>query len=343
MPAVVPACVSVAPMMERTDRYYRVMMRGISRHTLLYTPMITAPAILRGPGERFLDFDELEHPLSLQLGGDDPSMLAECARRAEDRGYDEVNLNIGCPSDRVQGGNFGACLMRAPQRVADCYAAMARVVDIPVTIKHRIGVDEIDTYEHMLNFVDTVAAAGCTRFSVHARKAWLQGLNPKQNRSIPPLRHEEVHRLKRERPELWIETNGGIVDLEETAEHLEHLDAVMIGRAAWEDPMLFASVDQRFFGATEALPTRREVVEAFLPWASKWLREGRKGVGILRNLLSLYKGQPGTKAYKQRLSALCQRPPADEAELRSAILGAIDEVEAKQAQFRLNREMADTN
>ena len=332
-----PPCVSIAPMMERTDRYYRVMMRGITKRTLLYTPMITAPAILRGPGERLLDFDEIEHPLSLQLGGDNPAMLAECAKRAEARGYDEVNLNIGCPSDRVQGGNFGACLMRDPQRVADCYAAMADIVEIPITIKHRIGVDELDRYEDMLNFVDTVAAAGCTRFSVHARKAWLSGLNPKQNRTVPPLRHAEIHQLKRDRPQLWIETNGGITDLEETSAHLAKLDAVMIGRAAWDDPMLFQTVDRRFFGSTEPLATRRSVVEAFLPWAAKWLAEGRKSVGVLRNLLSLFKGQPGTKVYKQRISALCQRPPADPGELRRAILGALDEVESIQEEFRRHR------
>jgi tRNA-dihydrouridine synthase A len=324
-------------MMERTDRYFRIMMRGITKSTLLYTPMITAPAILRGPGERLLDFDELERPLSLQLGGDDPHSLADCARLAEARGYDEVNLNVGCPSDRVQGGNFGACLMRDPQRVADCYAAMASVVNIPVTIKHRIGIDELDRYEDMRNFVDVIAAAGCTRFSVHARKAWLEGLSPKQNRTIPPLRHEEVYRLKAERPSLWIETNGGIVDLDETQVHLEHLDAVMIGRAAWDNPMLFAEVDRRFFASRNPAPTRRQVVEAYLPWAEKWLSEGRKGVGVLRNLLSLFKGQPGTKLYKQRIGALCQRPPTSEGGLREALSTILDEVDGIAQRMREHR------
>jgi tRNA-dihydrouridine synthase A len=300
-----PPCISIAPMMERTDRYFRVLMRGITKRTLLYTPMITAPAILRGPGERLLDFDD--------------------------------NVNVGCPSDRVKGGNFGACLMRTPERVADCYEAMAKAVDIPVTIKHRIGVDDIDRYEDMLNFVDCVAARGCTRFSVHARKAWLQGLSPKQNRTVPPLRHEEIHRLKRERAHLWIETNGGITDLKETASHLEQLDAVMIGRAAWDDPMLFAEVDRRFFDPTAAVPTREDAIRFFLPWATKWLGEGRKPVGILRNLLNLYKGQPGTKLFKQRISAMCQRAPESSAELEERVLSAVAEVDEVRRELERRR------
>lgn len=329
-------------MMERTDRYFRVFMRGITKRTLLYTPMITAPAILRGPGDRLLDFDDLEHPLSLQLGGDDPDMLAECARRAQARGYDEVNLNVGCPSDRVSGGNFGASLMRRPERVAQCYAAMAAAVDIPVTIKHRIGVDELDRYEDMLHFVDAVAAEGCTRFTVHARKAWLQGLSPKQNRTIPPLRHSEIHQLKRERPHLWIETNGGIIDLDETAAHLERVDAVMIGRAAWDDPMLFADVDRRFFSAESPVPSQREVVEAFLPWVTRWLEEGRRPVGVLRNLLNLYKGQPGTKLFKQGVSVLCQQTPSRPTELRDALLRLLDEVDRVRSELETRRSLTAT-
>ena len=217
-------------MMDRTDRHFRRLLRLISRHTLLYTEMVTSRAILHGDRERLLGFDPSERPLALQLGGDDPDQLSECARIANDLGYDEVNLNVGCPSDRVQSGNFGVCLMRTPERVAECVAAMRAAVELPVTVKHRIGVDELDRYEDMLGFVDVVAAAGCDRFTVHARKAWLHGLSPKQNRDVPPLRHADVHRLARERPELIIEINGGLRSLDQVDAELEHVDAVMLGR-----------------------------------------------------------------------------------------------------------------
>ena len=230
--------VSIAPMMKRTDRHFRYFMRGISKHALLYTEMVTTGALIHGPRERLLRYHADEHPISLQLGGDDPNELRLCARMAEDAGYDEVNLNVGCPSDRVQNGQFGACLMKRPERVAEAVVAMKAEVRIPVTVKHRIGVDDLDQYEDMLNFVDIVSKAKADRFSVHARKAWLQGLNPKENREIPPLRYDEVYELKRVRPDLEIEINGGIKTIESMTSHLEHVDAVMIGRAVYEKSLV---------------------------------------------------------------------------------------------------------
>jgi tRNA-dihydrouridine synthase A len=296
-------------MMDRTDRYFRRLMRLISRHTLLYTEMVTCPAILHGDRERLLGFDLAEKPLALQLGGDDPRMLTECARIAADAGYDEINLNVGCPSDRVQSGNFGVCLMRSPERVAECVVAMRAAVELPVTVKHRIGVDELDRYEDMLAFVDVVARAGCDRFSVHARKAWLHGLSPKQNREVPPLRHADVHRLARERPDLVIEINGGLRDLDEVAAQLEHVDAAMLGRAAWDRPWLFVEADARLFADPHELPSRRDVVESYLPEVARWLaRGGPSPTALLRNLLNLYVGRPGARRWKQALAQQCRAP-----------------------------------
>jgi len=299
-------------MMDRSDRHFRRMMRLITRHTLLYTEMVTCPAVLRGDRERVLGFEPAQHPLALQLGGDDPEALAECARVAAAYGYDEVNLNVGCPSDRVQSGNFGACLMREPERVAAGVAAMRAAVDLPITVKHRIGVDELDRYEDMLHFVDVVAAAGCDRFSVHARKAWLRGLSPKQNRTIPPLRYADVHRLKRERPELTIEINGGVRSLDEVAAQLEQVDAVMIGRAAWDDPWLFADVDRRLFEASAPPPTRAQVVEGYLEHVERWLgratKHGPSPTILLRPLLNLFAGQHDARRWKRRVSDKCQAP-----------------------------------
>ena len=233
-------------MMDRTDRHFRFFLRRITRHTLLYTEMVTTGAVIHGDRERLLGFDLREKPVALQLGGDDPRALAECARIGEGFGYDEINLNVGCPSDRVQKGRIGACLMAEPERVADGVEAMRAAVSIPVTVKHRIGIDHLDRYEDMARFVTTVAAAGSDRFTVHARIAWLQGLSPKENRDIPPLRYDDVYRLKREHPDLSIEINGGVRSLDGVEEHLREVDAVMIGRAACDDPYLFAEADRRF-------------------------------------------------------------------------------------------------
>lgn len=296
-------------MMDRTDRHFRYFMRQITRRTLLYTEMVTAQAIFYGDRNKLLGFDPAEKPLALQIGGDDPQRLAMGARIAEEMGYDEVNLNVGCPSNRVQSGNFGACLMGQPDLVADCVAAMASAVQIPVTVKHRIGIDECDRYEDMLNFVTTVTAAGCQRFTVHARKAWLQGLSPKDNRNIPPLRYDDVYRLKQEHPHLWIEINGGIKTLDQALTHLQQVDAVMIGRAAYDTPYIFAMADPDIY-AVDAVPTRHQVVHAMLPYIARWTEQGTKLHSITRHMLQLFHGQPGSRMWKRHLTENSCQPGA---------------------------------
>jgi tRNA-dihydrouridine synthase A len=304
--------VSVAPMMQRTDRHFRVLMRQITRETLLYTEMLTANAILRGDRSLLLDFNPVEHPIALQLGGDDPQALAEAAHIGADWGYDEINLNVGCPSNRVQTGCFGASLMRRPERVAEIVAAMRAAVSVPITVKHRIGVDELDRYEDMAHFVTVVRTAEADRFSVHARKAWLDGLSPKDNRTIPPLRYDDVYRLKAEFPELVIEINGGITSLDEVATHLEHVDAVMIGRAAYDDPMLFAEVDSRMFDTQSLGRTRVEIVEAMLPYIEEATRRpGTKLHHVSRHMLSLFKGCHGGRNWRRLLSENTCQEDAD--------------------------------
>lgn len=299
---------SVAPMMERTDRHFRVFLRGLTRRTLLYTEMLTTGAVLHGDRPYLLGFEEIERPLALQLGGDDPAALADCARIAEELGYDEINLNVGCPSERVQHARFGACLMAEPERVAAAVAAMREAVSLPVTVKHRIGIDERDAYEDLLRFVDSVAAAGCDRFTVHARKAWLSGLSPKQNREVPPLRYADVHRLKRERPRLAIEINGGFTTLDDAASQLERVDGVMIGRAAWDDPYLFAEADGRLFGSSDPPPTRRQALESFLPYVETWCSRGTTLPRLIRGVFGLFAGQRGARAWKRHLSENAHRP-----------------------------------
>jgi tRNA-dihydrouridine synthase A len=300
VPTVYP--VSIAPMMDRTDRHYRYFMRQISCHALLYTEMITTAAIIHGDRHKLLDFSPIEKPLVLQLGGDNPVELAECAKIAEDFGYNEIDLNVGCPSSRVRDGNFGACLMAQPEKVAKAVAAMIRVVKIPVTVKHRIGIDNLDRYEDLLNFVKIVAESGCQHFIIHARKAWLQGLSPKENRDIPPLRYGDVHRLKRELPHLLIDINGGITTMAQVREQLELVDAVSIGRAAYDNPYLFATVDRDFFNDNTIPKTRHQVVEAMLPYMEEWLQQGGRLNSITRHMLELFTGIPGTKAWKRYLS-----------------------------------------
>ncbi len=315
---------SIAPMMDRTDRHYRYFMRQITRRTLLYTEMVTAQAIRYGDRDHLLGFAPLEKPLVLQIGGDDPQSLAECARIAQDYGYDEINLNVGCPSDRVQNGNFGACLMGQPELVADCVAAMMSATRLPVSVKHRIGIDHQDSYEHMAHFVETVAATGCRRFTVHARKAWLQGLSPKENRTVPPLRYAEVYRLKRDLPHCWIEINGGIQTLLQTEAHLTHVDAVMIGRAAYDMPYLFAEADQRIFGDAQEPPTRSQVIEAMLPYVDHWTQQGLKLNSITRHMLMLFHGQPGSRTWRRLITEQACRPGAGSDVLRTA-LQAVEE------------------
>ncbi len=301
-PAVRTPPVSIAPMMEKTDRHYRYFIRRITRSTLLYTEMVSAAAIIHGDRDHLLAFDESEHPVALQLGGDDPRELASALRIAEAYGYDEYNLNVGCPSDRVQNGSFGACLMARPGRVRDLIAAMRAETSKPVTVKHRIGIDGRESYEELLDFVDTVSCAGPTRFTVHARIAILSGLSPKENRTVPPLRYDDVYRLKRERPDLQIEINGHIETLVQVDEHLSRVDGVMIGRAAYDNPWLFADVDARYYGAESGSRSRREVLEAMIPYIERWRAAGWPARNIVRHMLGLFAFQPGTRRFKQALS-----------------------------------------
>jgi tRNA-dihydrouridine synthase A len=290
---------SIAPMMDRTDRHYRYFMRQITKRTLLYTEMVTSGAIKHGDRDYLLGFSPVENPIALQVGGDNPLDLAECARIAEAMGYDEINLNVGCPSDRVQNGNFGACLMKTPDRVAQCIESMSAATNIPVSVKHRIGVDDLDSYEDMHNFVRILSDAGCQRFSVHARKAWLQGLSPKDNREVPPLRYGDVHRLKQEFPHLFIEINGGFVTLEQAHEQLQSVDAVMIGRAAYDNPYLFATCDREFFGDETPIRNRIEIAEAMIPYIDEWRGKGLKLNKITRHMLQLFHGQAGSRIWKR--------------------------------------------
>ena len=310
---------SIAPMMDRTDRHYRYFMRQISRRTLLYTEMIVSQAIIHGDRHKLLDFAPEEKPLVLQLGGDNPQQLAECAKIGADWGYDAINLNIGCPSPRVQSGNFGACLMTQPELVAAAVAAMNKAVDIPVTVKHRIGVDHCDRYEDMTNFVRIVAEAGCNNFTVHARKAWLQGLSPKENRDVPPLRYEDVYLLKQEFPHLWIEINGGITALAEVQNHLQKVDGVMVGRAAYDRPYIFATVDRDLYGDATIPPTRQEIVTAMLPYIDRQLAKGTRLNSISRHMLQLFAEQPGTKAWKRYISQNAYLPNANSQTISAAL------------------------
>ncbi len=317
----------VAPMMDWTDRHCRYLLRLISRRALLYTEMVPMGAVLHGDRARFLGFDPAEHPLALQLGGADPEDLAACARLAEAQGYDEVNLNVGCPSDRVQQARFGACLMAEPALVARCIAAMQDAVGIPVTVKSRIGIDDQDDYVDLLRFVDTVAAVGCRSFTVHARKAWLEGLSPKQNREIPPLHYDRVYRLKAERPELEIVINGGILSLDEAEAHLAQVDGVMIGRAAYQDPYLLAEADRRLFGEPGPAVTREAVVEAMIAYARRETARSVPVKCITRHMLGLFNGLPGARSWRRSLSETAHRPGAGP----EVIAAAFDAVLAKQA------------
>lgn len=302
--------VCVAPMMDYTDRHFRYFLRLLTRYTRLYTEMLTSGALLRGDRQRLLAFDPLEHPVALQLGGSEPHDLARCARIAAEYGYDEVNLNVGCPSARVQAGRFGACLLKEPALVADCVAAMAAAAPLPVTVKTRIGVDEQDCYAHLHGFVQTVASAGCRVFIVHARKAWLRGLSPKENREIPPLRYDVAERLKRDFPTLTIVVNGGIQTLAAMQRHLVHFDGVMIGREALANPYLFADVDRRFFDPASPLPTREQVIEAWLPYLAKELARGVPLSRLTRHALGLFRDCPGARRWRRQLSEAGPRPGA---------------------------------
>lgn len=292
---------SIAPMLDWTDRHCRYFHRQLSEHILLYTEMVTTGAILFGKGD-YLRFNELEQPVAVQLGGSDPADLAKSAKIAADRGYAEVNLNVGCPSDRVQKGRFGACLMAEAELVAECVDAMRQVVDVPVTVKHRIGIDEHESYEFMTDFVGKVNEAGCDVFIVHARKAWLSGLSPKENREVPPLDYERVYRLKRDFPHCHISINGGVMNMAEAKAHLEQVDGVMMGRAAYQNPFLLAEADALIFGTTEEVKSRAEVIEAMYPYIEQELAKGARLNNIIRHMLGLYQSVPGARAWRRYLS-----------------------------------------
>lgn len=293
---------SVAPMMDWTDRHYRFLVRGLTRHALLYTEMITAQAIVHGDAERLLDFDACEHPLALQLGGDNPSLLARAASVGAAWGYDEINLNVGCPSDRVQRGRFGACLMAEPERVAACVIAMREAVALPVTVKHRLGIDDLDSDAHLHAFVAALEDAGVDRLIVHARKAWLSGLSPKENRSVPPLQPERVRRLKEAFPGVRVEFNGGVRTWQGVDAALQHADGVMVGRQAIENPYWLAEVDARVFGATTAVPTRAQVVERYLPYVDAAMVRGVPWSALVKPLIPLVREVPGGRAWRRTLS-----------------------------------------
>jgi len=321
----------VAPMMDWTDRHCRYFLRLISKHALLYTEMVTCGAILHGSREAQLRFDKFEHPVALQLGGSDSRQLSQCARIAVDYGYDEINLNVGCPSDRVQEGKFGACLMAEPMLVAECVAAMKAAVAIPVTVKHRIGIDEKDSWQELVHFVETVAAAGCSTFIVHARKAWLNGLSPKENREIPPLQYETVYRLKQSFPDLEIIINGGISQWAAIDQHLRHVDGVMIGREAYQNPWFLAGVDSHLFADHHAVPERAEVLREFAEYARYQLGHGSGLQHLTRHILGLYHSQKGGRLFRRVLS--------DQAHKRGAgietLFAALAAVQAAQQQERV--------
>ena len=297
-------------MMDWTDRHCRYFMRLISQHAVLYTEMVTSGAIIYGDTHHHLRMDPFEHPVALQLGGSDPKDLAKACQMASDYDYAEINLNCGCPSDRVQNGMFGAVMMKNAQITADCVAAMQDAVDLPITVKHRIGVDDFDSYDFLCEFVDTVAKSGCDTFLVHARKAWLKGLSPKQNREIPELNYERVYQLKKDFPQLEIIINGGITTIEQCSEHLQHIDGVMIGREAYTNPYLLASVDRSIYGSEKAPKSREKIAEELLEYVDNELSKGTRLSAMTRHILGLFHGMPGARQYRRHISENAHKPAA---------------------------------
>jgi tRNA-dihydrouridine synthase A len=315
---------SVAPMMEWTDRHCRSFHRLLTRHALLYTEMVTTGAVLHGNRERLIGFDPAEQPVALQLGGSDPAALAECARIGADFGYVEINLNVGCPSDRVQEGRFGACLMAEPALVADGVAAMKAAVKIPVTVKCRIGIDDQDPEQSLFGFADKVIAAGADALIVHARKAWLSGLSPRENRDIPPLDYPLVYRLKAQHPNLPFAINGGIGSLEETLEHLKHVDGVMMGRAAYQEPWRLLEVDPLVFGQAAPHASAKAAAEALIPYIEREIARGAKLHSIVRHLHGLFRSVPGARAYRRHLATQATKPGACAGVLAEALALVVD-------------------
>ena len=305
-------CFSVAPMLDCTDRHFRVLMRQITKRALLYTEMIVAKAIHHSQQKNaLLDFDEVEHPISLQVGGDDPVLLAETAKIAESWGYDEINLNVGCPSSKVQSGNFGACLMADPEKVAKCIEAMANSTKLPITVKHRIGIDHLDSDSFLINFVDQISSAGARRVSIHARKAWLKGLNPKENRTIPPLKYEKVFNLKKCRPDIIIELNGGLETPNDCLKVLTKVDGAMVGRAAYQNPLLWKEIDKLIFGEAIKIINPSEVLEGLIPYTEKHISNGGKLWNVARHTLKLVQNVPGAKSWRNEMTNKAQKNNSD--------------------------------
>ena len=342
LPPAINRRFTIAPMMEWSDRHCRYFWRQLTQEAVLYTEMVTTGAILHAGPERFLPFNPEEEPIALQLGGSNPQDLAKCAKIAQDWGYDEVNLNCGCPSDRVQNGMFGACLMAKPQLVADCIKAMQDQCEIPVTVKHRIGIDDMEDYKDMVAFVEPIAATGCKTFIVHARKAWLQGLSPKENREIPPLKYELVYQLKRDFPELEIILNGGLTDLASCDTPLQHVDGVMLGRAAYQNPYILAEVDQHFYNSDAPVKSREQVLLDFMPYVEKQLTKGVHLNHITRHILGLFQGMPGAKLFRRHLSQNAHLKGAGIEVLQQALNIIVHERE-KAEQYQLEREQAANN
>ena len=297
-------------MLDWTDRHCRYFLRLISHHAVLYTEMITTGAILHGDTDYHLAMNPEEHPVALQLGGSDPTDLARACVLARQYDYAEINLNCGCPSDRVQNGMFGAVMMKNAQITADCIKAMQDAVDLPITVKHRIGVDDFDSYEFLCDFVDSLAATGCQTFLVHARKAWLKGLSPKQNREIPELNYDRVYQLKKDFPRLEIIINGGVTDLQQSAQHLQQLDGVMVGREAYTNPYLLAGVDQQIYDSKQPIISREKIAEAFLDYVDNELVKGTKLQAMTRHILGLFHGMPGARQYRRHISENAYKPDA---------------------------------
>ena len=303
---------SIAPMMDYTDRHFRVLMRQITKKSLLYTEMIVAQALHYSKNRnKLLDFDEIEHPISIQLGGDNPNLLAEAAQMAEDWGYDEINLNIGCPSPKVKSGNFGACLMGKPKIVASCIEKMKKSCNIPITVKHRLGIDNLDSDDYLMQFVDNCSIAGADRFIIHARKAWLNGLNPKENRTIPPLQYERVQKLKSERPELIIELNGGLNTINECIKTLKIFDGAMVGRAAYSHPYIWTKIDSMIYEQKEENLSRSKIIKKVIPFAQKHLDDDGRLWNIAKHILNLIETIPNAKILRQELSEKCQNSKSD--------------------------------
>jgi tRNA-dihydrouridine synthase A len=306
-------------MMDWTDRHCRYLLRQISSRTVLYTEMVTTGALLHGDRDRFLRHDPVEHPVVLQLGGSEPQALATCSRIGAEAGYDEINLNVGCPSDRVQSGRFGACLMAEPELVAECVAAMDAAASVPVTVKTRIGIDDMDSYDSLARFVEHMQAAGCSTIIIHARKAFLQGLSPRENRSVPPLRYDYAYRIKRQFQDMTVVLNGGIESLEAAKAHLERVDGVMLGRSAYHNPYLLAGVDTQIFGDSTPVPSRDDIVERMLPYIERELIRGTPLKHMTRHMLGLYQGVPGARHWRRHLSEYGPRPGAGTGVIRQAM------------------------